>query len=404
MPNIDMMRAHRLVWAIVGLTVAVDAAAVALGILDRSVQSLTATWMFTIVTIGFASLGALIVSRQRGNAFGWLFITLAVFLSVPHNLLQNYAVYALVVAPDPQLGGKVAFWLSSQALDGMFVLLMTLLLLLFPDGRPLTPRWRPVVWCAVLGAICTLSQGFTDFTSEPPLGGISNPLVVTGTGATALRVIAVAGFAPTLIGFFGGVASMVLRFRRSAGVERQQVKWVVAGVVLVAVMIVFSTALRLAGGPDYSALTFVAAIVLFPTVMGVAILRYRLYDIDVVIRRTLVYACLIAVLALLYFGGITILGAAFRSATGESGTLAVTLSTLIVAVGFQPLRRRIQHAIDHRFARRAYDAEAAVRAFTGRLREQIDLDVLSHELVGVVDDTVQPRHASLWLRPSNYDA
>jgi len=123
-----------------------------------------------------------------------------------------------------------------------------------------------------------------------------------------------------------------------------------------------------------------------------------------VIRKTLVYACLIAVLALLYLGGISILGAIFRSATGESGTLAVTLSTLIVAVGFQPLRRRIQHAIDHRFARRAYDAEAAVRSFTGRLREQIDLDVLSRELVGVVDDTVQPRHASIWLRPSNHDA
>jgi hypothetical protein len=163
-------------------------------------------------------------------------------------------------------------------------------------------------------------------------------------------------------------------------------------------------ALSVAGVADYSALTFVVALVLFPTVMGVAILRYRLYDIDVVIRRTLVYACLVAVLALFYLGGIAILGAVFRSATGASGTLAVTLSTLSVAVGFQPLRRRIQHTIDHRFARRAYDAEAAVRAFTGRLREQIDLDVLSRELVGVVDDTVAPRHASLWLRPSDHDA
>ena len=276
MPNIEIVRSHRLVWALVGLTVGADAAAVALGILDRSVQSLIATGMFTIVTIVFASLGAVIVSRQRGNAFGWLFIALAIFLSVPHNLLQNYAVYALVVAPDPLLGGKAALWLSSQAVDGVFILIMTLLLLLFPDGRPLTPRWRLAVWCAVLGAIRALSQGFTDFTPEPPLAGISNPLVVTGAGATVVRVVAVAGFAPTLIGFFGGVASMVLRFRRSAGVERQQVKWVVAGVLFVAVVQVFSTALSLAGVANYSGATFVVALVLFPTVMGVAILRYRL--------------------------------------------------------------------------------------------------------------------------------
>jgi ABC-type glycerol-3-phosphate transport system permease component len=127
------------VWTIVGLTVAIDATAVALGILDRSVQSLTATATFTAVTIGFASLGALIVSRQRGNAFGWLFITLAMFLSVPHNLLQNYAVMRSWSRPTRCWeGGKVAFWLSSQALDGMFILLMTRLLLLFPDGRPAT--------------------------------------------------------------------------------------------------------------------------------------------------------------------------------------------------------------------------------------------------------------------------
>ena len=159
--------------------------------------------------------------------------------------------------------------------------------------------------------------------------------------------------------------------------------------------------LSLAGvGGDLSGLSFVLAIVLFPVLIALAILRYRLYDIDVVIRKTLVYACLIALLAMLYLGGIALLGAAFRSATGQSGALAVTLSTLAVAFAFQPLRRRIQHAVDRRFSRRTYDAEAAVQAFTGRLREEIDLDVLCRELVGVVDDTVQPRHVALWLRPA----
>ena len=400
MPNLEIVRNHRLAWAIVGVTVAANAGAIVLGLLDRSVQSLTATVMFTVVTIPFALLGALIVSRRSGNAIGWLFMAVALFLSIPHNLLQNYAVYTLVVSPDSLPGGKVAWWFASSTFDGMFVLFMSLLLLLFPNGRPLTPRWRWAVWLAVFGAVCSLAKGFTAFTTEPPLSGVSNPLAVTGTGKSVLDVIMAVGNVPTLIGVIAGFASVVLHFRRSVGVERQQVKWIVAGALVVAVVMIFSEVISAAGGGDYSGFGFVLALVLFPTLMALAILRYRLYDIDLVIRRTLVYACLIAALALLYLGGIAILGAAFRSATGASGALAVTLSTLAVAVAFQPLRHRIQHAIDRRFARRSYDAEASVRAFTGRLREQIDLDVLCRELVGVVDDTVQPRHATLWLRPT----
>jgi hypothetical protein len=391
-------------WTIVGVTIAINAAAVVLAILDSSVQSVTATVMFTVVTIGFAALGGLIVSQERANVIGWLFVAVALLLALPHNLLQNYAVYALVVAPGSVPLGTAAYWLSSSVFDGVFVLFMTLLLLLFPNGRPLTPRWRIAVGCAVLAAGLTLSQGFLAFTGEPPLEHVSNPLAVGGAGGTVLTVMRDVSVVPSVIAFLAGVASMVLRFRRSSGIERQQMKSVVAGVVLVAALFVASQALVVTGVGDYSAVIFVAALVLFPALMGVAILRYRLYDIDVVIRKTLVYACLVASLAVVYLGGIALLGAVFRSATGASGALAVTLSTLAVAVAFQPLRHRIQRAIDRRFSRRAYDAEAAVRAFTGRLREEIDLDVLGRELVGVVDDTVQPRYATLWLRPPNKTA
>ena len=402
--NLEMLRTHWVAWTIVGLTVVINAVALWLGLLDRSVQSLTATVMFTFVTIGFASVGALIVTWQRGNRIGWLFIGMAMFLAVPHNLLQNYAVYAMVVAPGTLPGGIFGYWFSSTVFDGVFVMVMSLLLLLFPDGHPLSPRWRLAVWCAVLGAVCTFTQGFTEFSSSAPLDGISNPVAISGTGASVLGVINAFGLFPTLIGFGAGVASIVLRFRRSAGVERQQVKWIMAAVLFEAVLVVATIVLSLAGvGGNLSGLSFVLAIVLFPALIALAILRYRLYDIDVVIRKTLVYACLVALLALLYLGGIALLGAAFRSATGQSGALAVTLSTLAVAFAFQPLRRRIQHAVDRRFSRRTYDAEAAVQAFTGRLREQIDLDVLCRELVGVVDDTVQPRHAALWLRPAADD-
>ena len=265
----EMLRTHWVAWTIVGLTVVINAVAVWLGLLDRSVQSLTATLMFTVVTIGFASIGALIVTWQRGNRIGWLFIGMAMFLAVPHNLLQNYAVYAMVVAPGTLPGGMVAYWFSSSIFDGVFVMVMSLLLLLFPDGHPLSPRWRPAVWCAVLGAVCTFSQGFTEFTSAPPLDGIANPVAISGTGASVLQVINAFGIFPSLIGFGAGVASIVLRFRRSAGVERQQVKWIMAAVLFEAVLVVVTIVLSLAGvGGDLSGLSFVLAIVLFPVLIA----------------------------------------------------------------------------------------------------------------------------------------
>jgi hypothetical protein len=192
---------------------------------------------------------------------------------------------------------------------------------------------------------------------------------------------------------------MGLRFCRSTGVERQQVKWVVAGVLVWAAMFAVSEALLIAGATAFEGVPFVLSIVLFPAVTGLAILRYRLYDIDLVIRRTLVYTCLIAVLGAVYLGGIALLGSLSLSATGQSGGVAVTVTTLVVALAFQPLRRRIQRGIDRRFSRRTVDAEAAMRAFSGRLREEVDLDALCGDLLGVVDQTFQPRHASVWLRP-----
>ena len=391
-------------WTIVALIVAVNAAAIWLGLLDRNVQSLVATFMFAVVTVGFAVVGALIVARERSNSFGWLFIAMAVFLSVPHNLAQNYAVYALAVSHDDLPGATVALWISSTAFDTVFVMLMTLLILLFPDGRPLTSRWRPVVAATALAGIFGVTGGLTDFTFSPPLDGYANPLLVDSQPwSTAISVVQAVAFIVSIVAFVLSVVSIVLRYRRSSGVRRQQLQWVAAGVLLESVLVIVSVLLGLVGFDSAGSLPFVGAIVLFPSLMAVAILRHRLYDIDLVIRRTLVYTSLVAVLALIYLGGIVILGALFRSATGQSGALAVTLSTLAVAVAFQPARRRIQHAIDRRFSRRTADAETAARAFSGRLREEIDLDALCQELIGVVEKAVQPRHATLWLQRSPDD-
>jgi hypothetical protein len=388
-----------IVWIIVGLVVAFDAGGIALGILDRDVQSLVPTLMFSPTTIAFAALGALIVWRHRAHSIGWLFVTVAFFFSLCHNLAQNYAVYALAVDPGRWPAGRAAFWLASTALDGVYLGAMLLLLLLFPDGRPLTPRWRPVVAAAILATVFNLTRGGVDFTGEPPLQSIHNPLAVSGAWGTAVYVAQAISVPLIVLAFFGGVASMVLRFRRSTGVERQQVKWVVAGVLVWAALFAASAALSAAGATAFEGVPFLLSIVLFPAVMGLAILRYRLYDIDLVIRRTLVYACLVAVLGALYLGGIALIGSVSLSATGQSSEVAAAVSTLAVALAFQPLRRRIQRGIDRRFSRRTVDAEAALRAFSGRLREEIDLDAFCADLLGVVDQTFQPRHASLWLRP-----
>ena len=177
-------------WSIVGLIVVVNAAAIWLGLLDRDVQSLVATFMFAVVTIGFAVVGALIVARERSNSFGWLFISMAVFLSVPHSLAQNYAVYALAVSPGDWPGAQVALWISSTAFDTVFVMLMTLLVLLFPDGRPLTPRWRIVVAATLASGLAGVAGGLTDFTFSPPLDGHTNPLLVSAEPwATAIKVV-----------------------------------------------------------------------------------------------------------------------------------------------------------------------------------------------------------------------
>ena len=391
-------------WTIVGLIIAVNAAAIWLGLLDRNVQSLVATFMFAAVTVGFGTVGALIVSRERANSFGWLFIAMAVFLSVPHSLAQNYVVYALAVSPDELPGTGAALWISSSAFDTVFVMLMTLLVLLFPDGRPLTPRWRFVVLATVASGVAGVAGGFTDMTFSSPLADQTNPLLVGAEPWSSLvQVVRGVAFVVSLAAFVLSVVSIVLRYRRSSGVRRQQMQWVAVGVLFEAVLVVVSVVLGVLGVDDSGSLPFVGAIVLFPALMAIAILRHRLYDIDLVIRRTLVYTCLVAVLALVYLGGIAILGEVFRSATGQSGALAVTLSTLAVALAFQPARRRIQRTIDRRFSRRTADAEEAARAFSGRLREQIDLDALCQELIGVVDKSVQPRHATLWLQRSADD-
>jgi hypothetical protein len=273
--------------------------------------------------------------------------------------------------------------------------------LLYPAGRLPSPRWRLVAWLGLFALLLTsVSYAVRPgpmLSSEVPVA--ANPLGIAGAGGflEALELVGFWLFIPLAV---AAQASLLLRLRRARGVERQQLKWFVsAAVALVAFFALFPLSLLLLGDPGELVIDLISGVVIlgFPVALGIAVLRYRLYEIDRLVNRTLVYGLLTALLGLVYAGGVFVLGRLLDPAGGRSG-LAVAASTLAVAALFQPARRRVQAAVDRRFNRRRYDATRTVEAFSARLRDQIDLDTLSAELLSVIDQTMQPTRASLWLR------
>jgi hypothetical protein len=271
--------------------------------------------------------------------------------------------------------------------------------LLFPDGHSPSPRWRPVGW---LGG---LSIGLTVASSMILLWPERGPALVTGDESPSHVVHVLVDFiaVPMLfVAGLGAVISLFVRFRRARGEERQQIKWFASAAALSLVWIIVFGQASLRGLPGaIVALSSLLVIPSIPIATGIAILRYRLYDIDLIINRTLVYGSLTLMLALLYFGGVATTQAIFGALTGqeEQPQLAVVVSTLVIAALFMPLRRRIQSFIDRRFYRRKYDARKTLEAFSAKLRDETDLDRLGEDLMGVVRETIQPSHISLWLHP-----
>jgi hypothetical protein len=290
----------------------------------------------------------------------------------------------------------------------MLALALIYLPLLFPDGRLLSRRWLSV---AVLGGIGTL--GFvlpgalvdTIPVNEVPGRGIANPVGIEGLGKIEELPIVGAVEGLFLLAALGAVASVVVRFRRSRGVERQQMKWFAYAIVVLIGGSVLTGGIADVTGVGWlegsSFLLSMIGLMCLPIAVGVAILRYRLYEIDLIINRTLVYGPLTATLALVYFGGVATTQLVFRALTDQQQQpqLAVVASTLVIAALFNPLRRRIQSFIDHRFYRQKYDARKTLEAFSARLRNETNLQALSGELTRVVGETMQPAHVSLWLSP-----
>jgi hypothetical protein len=262
-------------------------------------------------------------------------------------------------------------------------------------------RWRWVAWLTVAFVVAGVITAAFSTDPENGLGPIRNPLGIEGFTPVSKGLLYT--MAPLL---FGAVAlSVFMRLRHAVGVERQQIKWLAYAAAALALGVIFNVITLAIDTPLWferaANAYFTVAGEAVPIAIGIAILRYRLYDIDVLINRTLVYGSLTATLVALYFGGIVVLQRLFIVLTGEKSTLAVVASTLVIAALFNPLRRRIQSFIDRRFYRRKYDARKTLERFSARLRDETDLEALHNELVGVVRETMQPAHVALWLRPDS---
>jgi hypothetical protein len=339
----------------------------------------------------FATLGALIASRRPENVIGWIFLSCGVAAGL-QLLSGQYATVALLSEGSHRLpGGAVAGLLSSLA-QAAAVYPILFLMLLFPTGRLLSPRWRPIAGISGVAfavGIVSLALGPGPLEDFAPT---RNPLGVEAAAA-GLKLLDVVGGWTHLACFVAAILSLILRFYRSRGEERLQLKWFAYASTLGFLAILFGGEIPFVGH-----LVWPIALLGLPISAGVAILRYRLYDIDLVINRTLVYGALTISLALVYVGGVVSLQHAFRALTGSESQLAVVASTLAIAALFFPLRRRVQGLVDRLFYRRKYDAARTIEAFNARLRAETDLDELPGNLVSVVQETLQPAHVSLWLR------
>jgi uncharacterized membrane protein YhdT len=406
-----------LAWSLAALSVVMFVGSAALWVLAHSThvpRSLdadltTGSLLGQALFLVFPLVGALIASRRPENPIGWLCLVDGLLWTTT-DMLDYHSLYVMaspgsVPFPVGLAGVNHWLWVPTVGLLGTYVFL------LFPDGRLPSKRWRPLAW---LSGVVIASGSLGLMLSPGPLDmprGIRNPFGLEAAPWVAVAAYAILPLLPLCM--LASALSLVMRYRRSRGDVRQQIKWIafaaslVALTYLIAIVALFihpSEIWFAAGLPlwldliEYAALLSITSV---PIAIGFAVLKYRLYDIDLIINRTLVYGSLTGALALVYFGGVTVTQALFRNITGQEQLpqLVIVASTLVIAALFNPLRRRIQSFIDRRFYRAKYDARKILEAFSVRLRDETDLEALNEDLVEVVRETMQPAHVSLWLRP-----
>jgi hypothetical protein len=353
---------------------------------------------FLALQLAFSTVGALVGSRRNRNPIGWFFCAEGLALSVAGSS-ESYAAQALK-SPGSLPPGDVAAWISNWSGGALLIAPIVFVLLLFPDGRLASSRWRLIVWLAAMAlGVSVLISAF----GPGPLNNresVTNPFGIEALGPIS-GLLFQSSFFLLLVTLIASAVCMVSRLRRARGKERQQLKWLASSASLLGVaFIVGPITWSIPSVPDLLwSLMFLVALGSLPISAGIAILRYRLYDIDLIINRTLVYGALTILLGLVYVMGVVGVGTLVRQVTGEqSNELVIAASTLAVAGFFRPARARIQSLIDRRFYRRKYDATKTLEAFSGRLRDQVSLDALSADLLAIISDTMQPTHASLWLK------
>jgi hypothetical protein len=388
--------ARRVAWAAWAAAVALAAMGAALVLVSLDAQ-IPDNWGFRgysdITAPTFVTAGLLIARRQPRNAIGWLLLVAGLAAGFG-GFAQEYATRAVIIAPGSLPGATALAWVASWSFAFFVGPLLTLVPQLFPTGRPLTRRWMPLVWCgAAFVPLVFVLFGLRPGPTENAMF-IENPLGLRGTLADARATLEAPLGAFMVVTAAASGLALSLRFRRARGVERQQLKWVAlsAGFCALAFFAMLASNTSKPGQ-----VLMIAAFTTLPVAIGIAILRYRLFDIDILINRALVYGATTAGIALAFFGGIVVLQAVLRPLTSGS-ELAVAASTLGSFALFQPLRRRFQSAVDRRFYRSRYDAARTLDAFSVRLRDEVDLDAVRGGLLDAVRDTVRPAHASVWLR------
>ena len=353
--------------------------------------------VITLATVlTFSVMGAVVASRYPRNAIGWLFCSTGLVNGL-NSFTGGYAELWLASGYGAKTLAEASAWFASWSWIPLVYIPTSFLLLLFPDGRLPSPRWRPVAWCAGVGIV-----GFiAGIALEPgPLEDFPQIVNPYGVDSPVLEVVGYVGLVVAGGSMVASAVSLLVRMRRAGDRERQQIKWLAYGGA-VAVGTIFVGSLISIWSVFVSIAIIAIALMVMPILTGVAIVKHRLYDIDVVINRTLVYGSLTVMLGGVYFGGVVTTQAIFRTITGQERLpqLAVVASTLAIAALFDPLRRRVQRFIDRRFYRRKYDARETLEAFSSRLRNETDLDALNADLLEVVRETMQPAHVSMWLRP-----
>ena len=348
-----------------------------------------------IVIVAFSVLGAIIILRDEGNRVGWLMILLGFVLADPFATYLAFNEVALQTQPSFLL--YFAFWTQGWFFF-LIIYAIFLIILHFPDGHPPSPRWNLIN----VISITTLGQFILVYTFQPKIGDstlfIDNPIAVLSVSAEETLSGLLFGLGLIFLAL-GSVISIFVRFRRAGSVERSQIKWLLFSGTVSFVAIGYRLATYEPGVSDWTGYLIIIALLSVAVSISIAILRYRLFDIDFIIRKTLVYSAITLLLAMIYFGSVVLLQSLVEKITGGQSRIVIVISTLAIAALFNPLRNRTQDFIDRRFFCKKYDAEQTLARFATVSRDEVDMDKLTTALLGVIEETMQPEMVNLWLPP-----